>query len=129
MVSIITAGLRQNAVLFAEGTTFDDYGQLNVNRPGIDIKVRWEARRGDTVDSNSNTVAYDAVVAVDRVINPGSIMWLGRISDLTGTGTSQIPTDNIYQVITYEEVPDIRGSNPYREVKLMRFGDTMPTAV
>ncbi len=112
-----TDNLTQKAVLWA-ANGFDDYGEFRVDAP-IEISVRWEDSRGDTVDANGNTVAYDAAVVVDRAITVGSVMWLGQLKDLTDTVTK-------LRVVTYESVPDVKGRNFWRQVLLSRLSNTLP---
>ncbi len=115
---------KQKAVLWAAtaATGFGDYGGHKVSDP-IEIKVRWEERKRESVDANGNTIAVDATVVVDRVIGVGSIVWLGKKVDVAS------PPVNLKQVVAYQEVPDVKGRKIRRTVLLTRYSDELPTIV
>ena len=100
----------------------NDYGEPTVSA-GIEISVRWEQSKEDGLGNQSNSIPYDASVVVDRVIAVGSIMWLGKLLDLPTT------TTDLFQVADYDEIPDIKGRKYRRVLKLLRYGDTLPTIV
>lgn len=110
----------QTAVLWPS-IGFDEYGQPDVGDP-IQIIVRWNTRRMETVDAKGNTIALDALVIVDRQIAIGSDMWLGALADWYGTGSAG-NDDEVMQVKTYEETLDIKGRSARHIVGLMYKGD------
>lgn len=95
---------------------YDNYGEPIVRDP-IQILVRWNDGRNETVDQQGATIAYDATVVVDRDIPIGSMMWLGRKQDYRITDTK-------LQVIHVSTTPDLKNRNYRREVFLSRLHDT-----
>lgn len=120
-----TTGRLQTMVLWeAHGT--DDYGQIAV-LPPIELFVRWNTKRTESLDPLGNTVALDAVVIVDRKVTIGSIVWLGELADWLGTGSGSGMNDSeLHEVITYSETPDIRSRVRRRELGLRRYKDALP---
>lgn len=112
-----TGNLTQKAVLWA-ANGFDSYGEPKVDA-GVEISVRWEDGRGEVTDAKGNAIAYDATVTVDRRITVGSIMWLGKLADYASTETK-------LRVVSFSEVPDVKGQNKWREVLLARLSDELP---
>ena len=118
MPAIETADRHQTAMLWpASGQ--GDYGKHKVTAP-IQIKVRWEDRQSETVDSQGNTIGTNATVVVDRVIAVGSIMWLGKKDDLAD------PPVNLKEVVDYSAIPDVKGRKTRRVVKLVRHSNKLP---
>lgn len=112
------AYLLQKAVLWkAIGT--DDYGQVLVDDP-VEIDVRWITNRREAIDPKGNTVVLDATAVVNCVIPVGSQMALGRISRWPGTDRN-VDDNELMQVMTYREVPDLKNRTFRRTVGLMRF--------
>lgn len=114
----------QKAVLWERGY-YDAYGQPTAKDP-VEIDVRWEDNQSESLDQQGNTVVLDASVTVDRKIAPGSLMWLGSLADLPfGTDLGD-ETEKLMQVVTCNEVPDIKGRVTWREVGLKRYTDSLP---
>jgi hypothetical protein len=130
MPQLELATLTQRAVLWrANGS--DAYGEPTVDDASVEVAVRWNTKRREITDKQGNTVAYDAVAMVDRKIAVGSVMWLGRLSDLqvgvAGFPTVSPPQDDLYQVASYSEQPDIKGQAVARSVTLMRYKGCLPS--
>ena len=115
----------QKAVLWAFDH-YDDDGQPVVSSTAVEIDVRWEKTRREVVGPQGVPIATDATVAVDQDIAIGSLMWEGSINDIPGT--SEVPESDLYQVINFQKVPDIKNRYIRRVVTLMRFNDTLPTS-
>lgn len=111
----------QDAVLWA-ANGYDLYGVQQIDA-GVDIKVRWEDRNGETKDAAGNTVFFDAVLVVDRVISIESIVWQGTVATLPDPAA--IP--DLHRVEFFTDVPDIKGREHRRVAFLARFNDTLPT--
>jgi hypothetical protein len=125
MPPIERSDLKQTAVLWAAtADEYDNYGKLKVASPTA-INVRWEYRRGETLDTQGTTVAYDAVVIVDQEIEVGSIMWLGTVSDYENTS----PAPTVYRVVTYGSTPDIKAQYYRRRVTLAKYGTQLPELI
>ena len=115
----------QKAVWWAmTGTAYDNYGEPLVSDP-VEIDVRWENVRKDILDPQGNTVEVDAVVVVDRDMSVGDILWLGTLYDLPGT--SETPTLDIREVVSFSSIPDLKGRYYRRVVMLKRLSDELPT--
>lgn len=119
-----TAFLTSYAVMW-EKTGEDDYNNIEVASP-VEIRCRWEIDRRETKDAKGNTVTLSAVAFVDREIPINSILWNGRLSDLTGTGTSANPNDDLHQVVNNDTIPDIKGRAVQRTVEMMRYSKSLP---
>ena len=113
-----TSSLKQKALLWAANGV-DNYGDVKVDA-AIEIDVRWEDRREETVDANGKTIAVDATVYVDRVIPVLSIMWLGTLRTVAD------PPVNLNQVLVSGSIPDVKGRHYRRWVKLMRYSNELP---
>ena len=73
--------LKQTAVYWPFESV-DGFGIKVVGSP-IEIKVRWEDRNEEFLDSQSETQMSNAVVCVDRDVTLGGILMLGTIADIT----------------------------------------------
>jgi len=111
----------QNCVLWPF-SDFDDHGRYTVAAP-VDIKVRWEETRREIRKPDGVLVSIESTAYVDRAIVPNSLMWLGTIANLPST--SLFP-DNLKQVVTYSDVPDIKGRAHRRMVTLARYSKGPP---
>jgi hypothetical protein len=117
------ANRTQRAVLWPM-LGYDAYGQATVGPP-VEILVRWDTKRRETLDREGNSIALDATAVVDRRIDIGSRMWLGPISEWLGTGSLEEDTHSgVMEVRSYSETPDIKGRFTFRVVGLMRLHDT-----
>lgn len=135
MPSMETAYRRQKALLYPV-VGIDDFGTPTRSRSGVvELDVRWVDRRSDTVDAEGNTIALDATVVVDREIDIHSVMWKGSLEDAwelvpgtgTGTGTGVVPTEGHYfEVLTYNEAPDLKARAVRRTVGLRRYKAVPP---
>jgi hypothetical protein len=108
---------------------FDRHNQIQVFPP-IQVNVRWNQKRSDTLDALGSTIALDAEAVVDRRVPIDSLMALSKLTDWigtgTGTGTSLGTFPEIHQVKTIDEAKDMKGINVRRTVGLMRFMGTLP---
>lgn len=119
----------QDAVLWPFAGSYAADGRPQCNTP-VDVQVRWNTIRREATDPQGNTVMLTAEAVVDRVIDPGAVMFLGSYEDFLGTGSgSGLDDSELHQVITYQEMTDLRGREMRRTVGLMRFRDATPTVV
>lgn len=114
-----TTARKQYAVLWA-ASGYDNDGEETVSA-GIEIDVRWVFGEVEGTDKRGTPDSLDATVVVDRVVETGSIMRLGRLSAVPSP-----PTD-LYRVVNYNETPDLKARNYRREVTLRRHKDDLPT--
>lgn len=119
MPAIETSDCHQKAVLWA-ATGVDGYGNPIVSA-AVEIDVRWEEERRESIDAFGNPIALDASVVVDREIAIDSILWLGELIDLPDP-----PTD-LKKVVSRSAVPDVKGRSFRRKVSLVNFSDELPT--
>ena len=136
MSSIETSDLHQDAALWTPSTV-DRYGERRVNPPVPLLQstmtgVRWLNKRRDVLDSQGNKVSTDAVVIAAREIVVNSLMWLGSLDDLaddgygTGTGTSDGPRSDLYEVISSDVTPDLKNRFTRWEMGLKRYKNRLP---
>ena len=118
MPAMETAFRTQYVVLWTGGS-LDNYGQYQVASP-VEIKVRWEDTQEEIEDPAGGTIITSSRVVIDRVITVGSIMWKGKLDDLPSSPT------NLKRVVSYIEVPDIKGRSSRRVVLLTAYSDTLP---
>lgn len=108
----------------------DRYGETVTYEP-IEINVRWEDlrranRQKETLASGGKLVEFfDALVIADRHIPLHSIMYLGSEEDWLGTGTFGQASE-LFEVIEYDRIPDIKNRIIRREYKLKRYKDNLP---
>jgi hypothetical protein len=124
MVSTRTRSLKQKAVLWpatndGDAADYNDYGERKLDAKE-EIICRWEIKTTESLDPQGQTVAFSETVYVDKAIIEGSIMWKGELCNLPATPT------NLRRVEAYEELPDIKGKNPLRMVRLMKYSDELP---
>jgi hypothetical protein len=128
MPQVEVASLIQRAVLWpVQG--YDEYGQFVVSDAPCEIKIRWVENRSNTLDKDGNAVGVDATADVDRRIEIGSILWLGKLKDWPVNTKPQnaINPYKLMEVKTYNESPDLKGRNFKRGVGMIRYRDTLPT--
>lgn len=113
-----TSDLKQTAVLWA-ATGVDDYGEVEL-AAYVEIDVRWETGKRETIDAQGNTIAVDSTVVADREVAVGSIMFLGDYDDYTNG------TDTVFRVVDYKEIPDVKNRQVRRVLSLMRQSNTLP---
>ena len=118
MPAIETDCLTQEAVLLAK-TGHDLYGKATV-AAAVEIKVRWESKEEMVPTPDGSVVSLMATVVVDRAIEKGSVMWLGKLINFSS------PYTNLHEVWASKSVPDIKGRVSRRVVQLIRFTDKLP---
>lgn len=115
-----------DAVLWESTGVTDDYGELIVSSP-VEIKVRWNWKRSQTVNARGIPIATDAQVVAAQDIALGSEMWKGTLEDWYATGSAGDNADILY-VATEGNVDDLKGRITRREYGLSRFRDNpLPT--
>ena len=119
MPQLEVSDLGQKAVLWA----FSSYNKAGdpVVSAAVEIDVRWQAKRKQVIDALGNPIILEAQVAVDREIAVNSILWKGELDDAPD------PPTNLFQVVAYNEVPDVSFKSTRRVVDLTRYSDTLPT--
>ena len=101
----------------------DDYGQPRVGA-AQEIGVRWKDVHKEALDPKGNTITIDAEVAYAGDLTIGSVMWKGKLADLS---PGQVPANNVMQVVVFNWTPDVKGRNIRQTYGLMRLKDTLPT--
>lgn len=127
MPPLETTSLIHKAVLWKSTSRLTRDGRKKVEAP-IQIKCRWEKVRRQSINGAGAIVGTVATVVVDREAPDGSILWLGELDDWYGTGSGH-DEGELMEVVSYEEVSDIKGRNVRREVGLVRGNDTLPPLV
>lgn len=116
---------RKQTALYWEWRGKDRYGHPVVSPDPVELRVRWINRQQEVLDRQGNTMAVDGTVILGQAVVVGSILWLGSLDDLPGTGTAA-PDSGLVQVITYDETSDIKNRFVRREATFMRFTDSLP---
>jgi hypothetical protein len=103
----------------AAGT--DVYAEVIRGEP-VEIMASWELRRRDTQSAKTGAVALDGLAFVGRRIAIGSLVYLGDYDAWLGTGSGADDND-LMTVVSYDEVPDLKGRQITRTVGLRRYRD------
>ncbi len=111
--SIETMDLLRCAVLWTPTGAKTRKGELLFNDP-IQIASGEYIRKRQARTSDRTPVAKTVELAVDREIEMGSEVWLGKLKDIPD------PRTEVYVVVDYEEIPDIKHRNVRRVVTLER---------
>jgi hypothetical protein len=114
--------LRQRAVFWATSGK-SRYGEPTVASP-VEIRVRWEEGISESIDDSATPIAVNATVDVDRDVAAGSILRLGKLTDLPSP-----VTDGLMEVISFEATPDIKCRRYQRSVTVRRWRSSLPTVV
>lgn len=100
--------------------SYNDYGRVTISSDVVELKVRWEQKRSERLDAQGHRISLDAMVIVDRQIEIGGEMVRRTLEDWVGTGSGGGQAE-IYKVVWYDEVADVRGREVLREVGLKRL--------
>lgn len=126
------SGMHDDAVLWVLSQGFGDYS----GTPAYDsspqaLRVRWEPGRTLTRGPDGSLVAVDAQVWVNRRVEPKSLLWRGNIDDLPPVNSfadlSPDVQSEIMEVVTYNEVPDVKGRDPVFRLGLAWWRQTQPS--
>lgn len=116
-----TSDLLQKATYWSATGNIDKNGKPTVTATEIQINVRWLLTKDEIIDSFGTVVGFDELAIVDRVIPIHSILWLGKLEDLPS------PLVDLREVIDFKEIPDALNRVFKRTVKMIRFGNRLPT--
>ena len=108
---------RHQQAVYWQITSYNDLGEVVLADP-IPVYVRVEEFLEETLDPQGNLISAPVEMNVDREIPVGSIFWIGDPKELD---TETLP--ELYQVIEYEETPDVFNRKFDRNVLLMNFRD------
>lgn len=122
MPSLQSISRNQFAVLWP-AMNVDNFSNPVLGQPE-EIRVRWETGERQT---GSQTGTVDAIAYVGKTILRGSVMWLGRLANVpTPDVTTEFGSVSLYAVISYNEVPAVKGPNKTQWVELMRRSSQIP---
>lgn len=120
MPPISRKSLRQRAVYWAYSGT-DRNGDPVLSSP-VEIKVRWETDRSESINDDGTPISIDGNVKVDRAIVVNSVLWLGRLSELP------TPVTNPMIVVSTSDTPNMKGRVIERWVVLRKYSNhNLPT--
>lgn len=112
--------LKQKAVYYAASQNHRTReGTIRV-LAGVEIKCNYNSLRKEINDPQGNVIVATVHMAVDRSVLVHSIIWLGALRNIPS------PVTNLYEVVNYNEVMDVRRRETRREVLLTPFSDTLP---
>lgn len=123
MPPLETFDRRQYAVLWPAGDP-DEFGEIT-RGTAVEIKVRWTYTAKEGVSANGQPISIDAEVVVDRDIDLGSQMWLGRLADF-----DEDESDNeILYVANLKKATDLKNRFTRRVLQLTRSKNSLtPTS-
>jgi len=119
MPNLEISSLHEKAVLYAK-SSFNKFGEQTVST-AVEIDARWELGVALNIDLFSTTKEADGIVWVDRDITNHSLLYQGGKSDLPS------PVTDLYEVIDFTKIPDIKGRHPERVCLVRKFNDTLPS--
>ncbi len=119
----LEADFRHRWALLWPATGVNDYGVTTVGNRD-EIAVRWDESKSRGGDPNSEGTAFPTELIVARTIPVGSMLWLGKVTDLPGT--SEVPERDLMRVTTYREVYDEKGRHRRRLITLARWSSAPP---
>jgi len=93
---------------------------------GVELGLRWEDATETNRPNKSDEEQFDAMIVVGQDILVGSIFWKGKSDDLPSPVTD---VTNLYEVIIFRKIPDVKGRNFRRTCLLKKWSDTLPTIV
>lgn len=116
-------------VLLVEGIPLtNSYGEAEIGPPQ-QIPVRWKWCKRQVTTRDGEVVNIDADVVVGLTILPGSLMWLGKLSDFLGTGSSHTNKEpELMEVVETPYTPDVKMRVARRTVSLKRYRGTKAQA-
>ena len=126
-----TAFRRQKALYWA-ASGFDSHGEHKRAAESVELDVRWSNAKAKSLDPQGNVIMVDATVTLGQDVLVGSIMWEGSQDDLeegesgTGVGSDVVPDADLFQVVTFNKMPDLKGRAFTRVAGLKRYGKQMP---
>ena len=112
----------QKAVIWTESSA-DEYGRKTL-ATGTELTVRWEDASIFPRPELSEEEELDATLVVNQVVALGSIIWKGQLTDLPSPVSS---TTDLFEVIRFSEIPDIKGREIRYLCGLQKYSDTIPT--
>ena len=119
----------QTAVLWRFSEEHDSYGQRKVLEP-VEVSVRWQNVYAEMLDEEGETIPTDAWVILSEEVENGSIMYLGTLESLYGTGTdydSTLPDPtNLMEVVISGKTPDLKNKDTRYWVKLKKYKSSLP---
>jgi len=119
MPKVTTVGLRQDGAIWAF-SSFDSHSRPLVNAATA-IKCKLEKVTKNQLGPNGEVIISDAICFVDTTITVGSIFRLGTVASIPST------PDNLFEVMNYNELNDIRNIDTARWVELNLWNKALPT--
>lgn len=103
-MGVIKKMRKQWAVWWPKGAN-DEFGTVAWGDP-VEIKVRWEDREGKIISKQQEIVPSMSTVYVDRDMNIGDRLMLGRLD--TNTPPNPMETRDAYEIQGWEKLPDFK---------------------
>ena len=114
---------RTTKVIYWAKSGDDDYGEPTVST-GIELEVRIEEGNAEILDPGGNSIGTDLSLILKQDVLVNSIIWIGTEDDLPDDLTT---LTDLYTIVGFIKVPDVKGIDYYREAQLKRHSDTLPT--
>ena len=108
---------KQKAVYWAHNGV-DSSGRVKLSAAS-EKRVRWVEKQSHMLDREGNNVAIDVQCVVGEELTVGSIMAEGASDDYSSG-------DQLYEIIAYNETPDLYNRFKRRTVGLRKFGTSLP---
>jgi hypothetical protein len=107
--------LQQYAVLWPLNG-YDRHGDP-IRGTAEEIRCRWEQDDSEALGAKEEPIGMPVTVFVNQEITIGSTLWLGRLTDTT-PGTADL--EDLFIVLSYAGIPDVKGRTFQRTVTAMR---------
>lgn len=104
----------------------DEYAKATVGTRQS-IKCRWQWVQSQMTDQEGKLVQISARVAVSQDIVVGSLMWLGKESELLGS--EKLPPNTVMEVVAIQKADSIKSTATRRLIRrvlgLRRYMDSL----
>ncbi len=121
MTKVVTASLKQDGTIWPVAS-FDSHARPRVSSATA-IKCKLEKVTKNLLNPNGEVIISDAICFVDTTIAVGSIFRLGTVASVPDT------PDNLFEVVNYNELNDIRNIDTGRWIELNLWNKALPTIV
>jgi hypothetical protein len=113
-MSLIKKMRKQAAVLWTQGAK-DEFGSITFNAP-VQIKVRWEDKKGQIINKQDEQVPSMSTVYVDRPVKIGDKLKKGALD--TNTPLDPKEDRDAYEIQGWAETPKLNAKEILYEAYL-----------
>jgi len=118
---------RHDAIFLWPLDGYDRHGQPKIGTP-IELYVQWNLDRKEMFDPKGHKITVEAHAVVDRRLEPGGVLWKGTEDEWYGVGSGTGSGDDreLFEIMAYHEIDDVKGRNTLRTIGVARYRSTLP---